>query len=176
MDLNHSNESVVVKNTQSKGMGVFSIRPIYQGEVTVIGRRIKILSERTIYSLQMEANVHVELDKPSICINHSCEPNTGVRNNQFGGYNFIALRDIQSGEEITFDYETTEYYSIAVPICCCNSDKCRKIIRGYHFLSDNLRDRYGEYIADYLKHSSDCYDNKPLCVYHHKKELNGFVV
>ncbi|MEH2149183.1 SET domain-containing protein-lysine N-methyltransferase [Nostoc sp.] len=84
-------------------------------------------------------------------MNHSCNPNTGVRNNQFGGYDFVALSNIEAGEEITWDYETTEYEPIAVFPCLCGSLSCRGNILGFKFREQMLRDRYGEYIADYLK-------------------------
>ncbi|MEY2641341.1 MAG: hypothetical protein RL150_734 [Candidatus Parcubacteria bacterium] len=37
-------------------------------------------------------------------INHSCNPNMGIK----GSCTFVALRDIQAGEELTFDYSITE--------------------------------------------------------------------
>ena len=51
------------------------------------------------------------MDVPAILINHSCDPNVGVAKqlNEGGSYDFVALRDIQEGEELRFDYETTEY-------------------------------------------------------------------
>jgi hypothetical protein len=134
-----------------KGKGVFAMRKFSQGEIVVVGIFVKEIAERTIFSLQMDFNLHVNVDEPACVINHSCEPNTGVRNNQFSGYDFVALRDINAGEEITFDYETTEYESIAVPHCLCGSIYCRRDIIGYRFRGEILRDRYGDYIADYLK-------------------------
>jgi SET domain-containing protein len=144
------NSHVMIKQTE-KGRGVFAIRKFAQGETVVIGIQIEEVPKRTIYSLQMDFNLHVNLDEPARVINHSCEPNTGVRNNQFGGYDFIALRDIEAGQEVTFDYETTEYESIAVSHCLCGSLDCRGKTLGFKFREQILRDRYGEYIADYLK-------------------------
>lgn len=141
---------VLVKQT-NKGRGVFAARNIRKGETVVVGRRIKVLSLRTIHSLQMGFDLHVELDEPARLINHSCSPNTGVRNNQFGGYDFVALFDIPEGNEITFDYETTEYFSIAVPKCLCGSLNCRGKTRGFHFLPLKIRQQYGDFISNYLK-------------------------
>jgi SET domain-containing protein len=152
MNLDSANKAVLVKDApSSKGQGVFAARFIRQGEIVVVGRRLQFLPERSRYSLQMNVDTHVELDAPAILLNHSCEPNTGVKNNHLGGYNFIALKDISTEEEITFDYETTEYISIAVPKCNCGSKNCRKEIRGFKFLPESIRRQYGEYIADYLK-------------------------
>ncbi|MGK5092588.1 SET domain-containing protein-lysine N-methyltransferase [Deltaproteobacteria bacterium TL4] len=135
----------------SKGKGVFSSRDYLTGETILIGRRTEDAPGQTIYSLQMDFNRHVHIEEPACFVNHSCEPNTGVRNNQFGCYDFVALRGIKGNEEITFDYETTEYESITLPDCLCGSSLCRKKIQGFRFRKEFLKKRYGIWIADYLK-------------------------
>ncbi|MBK1985975.1 SET domain-containing protein-lysine N-methyltransferase [Sphaerospermopsis aphanizomenoides BCCUSP55] len=147
------NSDVYVKVTH-KGKSVFANRCFRQGETVVVGQRVEILSERTMHSFQMDFDLHIELDEPGRLINHSCSPNTGVCNNQFGGYNFVALVDIDAGTEITWDYETTEYISIAVPQCSCGSPQCRLNIRGFKFLPVEIQRKYGEFVADYLKVTS----------------------
>jgi hypothetical protein len=141
---------IFIQQTE-KGRGVFASRDFCKGETVVLGRRVDILPERTTHSLQMDFDLHIELDEPAQLINHSCSPNTGVRNNQFEAYDFVALVDIPSGSEITFDYETTEYISIAIPKCYCGSPECRSKTLGFKFLPDGIRKKYGEFIADYLR-------------------------
>lgn len=143
---------VTVKLT-TKGRSVFASRRFCKGETVVVGRRVMILPERTNHSFQIDFDLHIELDEPARLINHSCSPNTGVRNNEFGAYDFIALVDIPEGDEITWDYETTEYISIAVPECACGSPHCRLQTRGFKYLPANTKRKYGEFIADYLKDS-----------------------
>jgi len=99
---------IFIQQTE-KGRGVFASRCFRKGETVVVGRRVDILPQRTTHSIQMDFDLHIKLDEPALSIDHSCSPNTGVRNNQFGAYHFVALVDIPSGSEITFDYETTEY-------------------------------------------------------------------
>ncbi|MHC5735796.1 SET domain-containing protein [Nostoc sp.] len=147
------NSHVTIQQT-AKGRGVFATKKFAKGETVIVGILIEAVPERTIYSVQMDFNLHINLDEPAIVTNHSCDPNTGVRNNQFGGYDFVALSDIEAGEEIVWDYETTEYESIAIFRCLCGSLSCRGKILGFKFREQILRDRYGEYIADYLKISS----------------------
>ena len=117
----------------------------------VVGKKVEILPERTMHSLQMDFDLHVEFDEPGRLLNHSCSPNTGVRNNKFGGYDFVALVDIPAGTEITWDYETTEYISIAIPDCFCGSPNCRRQTRGFEFLPLEIKQKHGDFIADYLK-------------------------
>ncbi|MEH2367470.1 SET domain-containing protein [Nostoc sp.] len=147
------NSHVTIQKT-AKGRGVFATKKFAQGEIVVVGRQIEAVPERTMYTFQMDFNLHVHLDEPSWIINHSCNPNTGVRNNQFGGYDFVALCDIEADEEITWDYETTEYELIVVFGCLCGSLSCRGKTLGFKFREQILRDTYGEYIADYLKTQS----------------------
>ncbi|MBF0229628.1 MAG: SET domain-containing protein [Desulfamplus sp.] len=145
----------VLFNQTDKGIGVIAARDFKKGEIVVVGRRVAVLPERTIHSLQMDFDLHVEIDRPGKLINHSCNPNTGVKNNEFGGYNFIAIVHISEGDEITFDYETTEeiteYFSIAVPECLCGCSNCRGKIRGFHSLPPERKEYYSEFIGDYLK-------------------------
>lgn len=57
--------------------------------------------------------------------NHSCSPNAGIK----GQIVLIARRSIAIGEEICFDYDTTETW--AVPFSCnCGAENCRGRIDG----------------------------------------------
>ncbi|HKO95857.1 MAG TPA: SET domain-containing protein-lysine N-methyltransferase [Pyrinomonadaceae bacterium] len=58
-------------------------------------------------------------------INHSCEPNAFMKI-QNDHILFIALRDIEPGEEITIDYETTLHSN--KKRCSCGAPSCRKTI------------------------------------------------
>jgi SET domain-containing protein len=146
------NKNVFVMSTEKKGVGVFAKRSLKKGELIVRGKKIKKLNEQTDYSFQVDLNTHVQLNTPARLINHSCDPNLGMKNNSFGGYDFIALRNIESGEEITWDYAMTELVSIAIKeYCQCKTNKCRGIIGGFLCLTPEIKARYGRFIADYLK-------------------------
>jgi SET domain-containing protein len=58
-------------------------------------------------------------------INHSCEPNAFMQI-LYGHILFIALRDIQAGEEITIDYESTLHSD--TKRCVCGATTCRGTI------------------------------------------------
>ena len=58
-------------------------------------------------------------------INHSCEPNSYMKI-LYGHILFVALRDIQPGEEITIDYESTLHPNSKK--CTCGSPLCRTTI------------------------------------------------
>lgn len=73
--------------------------------------------------------------------NHSCDPNTSVmfpESYNVLGYDarrpfLIASRNIMPGEQITFDYSTTQTHPWQM-ICQCNSEKCRDTIGPAHRL------------------------------------------
>jgi uncharacterized protein len=144
-------DKVIIRNTDGRGLGLFANFDFKKGQLVVHGRGLYKTKQRTNHSFQMDEFTHMQLDKVSRSINHSCEPNTGVRNNQCRAYDFIALRNIKKGEEITWDYETTEYISIAVRKCLCGTVICRGQTKGYKFLDNETKKRYGQFIADYLK-------------------------
>ncbi|MBP0000982.1 MAG: SET domain-containing protein [Cyanobacteria bacterium SID2] len=148
---------VEVRPAGQKGLGVFATRNFRPGETVVVGRRVCVLPHRTIYSIQVDWNVHVEIDEPAVRINHAYEPNTGVRDNQWGAYDFIALREIEAGEEITFDYETTESEFTEDFQRCCppRLERNADTHRGFQSIPPEVRAKYGEFIANYLKAPSD---------------------
>jgi len=145
------NELVSIKKIGDMGVGVFANKDINKGQVVVHGKGLHREKQITVHSFQVDKDTYMQLDKLSRSINHSCDPNTGVRNNDQNAYDFIALRDIKAAEEITWDYETTEYEVLWFKECKCGSKKCRHQIRGFKHLDQQTKDRYGEFIADYLK-------------------------
>ena len=58
-------------------------------------------------------------------INHSCAPNAYMKI-LYGHILFLALRDIEAGEEITIDYESTLHSN--EKRCICGAPSCRGTI------------------------------------------------
>lgn len=140
-----------IKQVIGKGKGVVARRDFKAGEVVVRGRIVRRVKKRTNYSFQVDWQVHVDLDEPARLLNHSCEPNCGIRRNVFGGYDFMAMRRISRGEELEWDYCMSEYESIAVKKCLCGSKQCRGKVRGYRYLGEEIKKKYGGLVAPYLK-------------------------
>ena len=121
--------------------GLFARKDIIAG--SVIFHLKGIISRRANkYSVQLGRDKHIDfppvrkpnddLDYAWQYVNHSCEPNGYVNAAE---YSFCALRNIRKGEEITFNYLTTEY-ELATPFQCgCRSAKCFGFILGNKFLT-----------------------------------------
>ena len=54
----------------------------------------------------------------------------------------IALRDIEAGEEIRFDYSTCMSERLWTMRCRCGEANCRGIVRDFHDLPAEIRRRY----------------------------------
>jgi hypothetical protein len=80
-------------------------------------------------------------------MNHSCNPNVGfsVRDD------FVAMRDIQKGEELLWDYGFDETNPKFKMKCTCGAKRCRKVITGsdWKFLMRDA-DKY-KYFSPKLK-------------------------
>lgn len=80
-------------------------------------------------------------------MNHSCDPNTWFENDG----SMTARRDIAAGEEITYDYATSEARVDFTLTCRCGSPLCRGIVRGDDLKRlPHLRERYGAHILPHV--------------------------
>jgi len=79
-------------------------------------------------------------------MNHSCEPNAGIR----GQIVLVARQDIFAGQEICFDYETTETDSGSFE-CNCGSRNCRKLIDGNAWKDLDFQKKNEGYFSLYIE-------------------------
>ena len=87
-----------------------------------------------------------EFKQVKIYVNHSCDPNCGLRGEITG----VAMRDIEVGEEITMDYAMLDNEEHTFE-CNCGSVNCRHIITGYDWKIKELQKKYNKYFASYLR-------------------------
>ena len=80
--------------------------------------------------------------------NHSCNGNVGFNKNG----DFITLRNIKKGEELSYDYGLAESNPKFRMKCTCNSKKCRKIITGNDWKNITLRQKWLPYMLPKLRH------------------------
>ncbi|MBI2054815.1 MAG: SET domain-containing protein-lysine N-methyltransferase [Candidatus Sungbacteria bacterium] len=148
-----------VKKSQIHGHGLFSIKPIKKGEVaTIKGGHIydndtheKVESDFGAVDCQIGDGFFIgplkksDVAKSMLYLNHSCEPNLGVK----GNIVFVALRDIKPGEELTFDYAMTDNEQYTMK-CNCKMMSCRKIVTGRDWRKKRLQRKYGKYFSSFL--------------------------
>ncbi|MGK2848932.1 MAG: SET domain-containing protein [Minisyncoccota bacterium] len=145
---------VIVSHSKISRLGVFSVRNIQKEEVAFIlkGKPILFYPKTKRDALMkpnmigVGKNLWIDPYGPARYINHSCNPNLGVR----GKLLFVALRDIKKGEELTFDYSISED-SLWEMKCHCGAKNCRGIIRGIRWLPKDVYNRYLPYIPKYFQ-------------------------
>jgi hypothetical protein len=149
---------IVIKETCGAiGMGAFAGRSFKKGEL-VVRATGEVISYQTRHSIQIDWDQHLEPDPPARYLNHSCDPNLGIKTNEQGLPNFTAMRDIEEGEELTWDYAMSEWthYERSDPAlefdltCLCSSKNCRGKMGYYSELPTEIKEKYEGFISDYL--------------------------
>jgi hypothetical protein len=118
-------------------------------------------ADRRSRSLQVDTNV-IFLGPPSRepgdSINHSCEPNCGMRN----ATTIVAMRDIAIGEELTFDYAMSDASDYNEFNCNCGTSLCRGRVRADDWRLDTLRHRYKGFFSPYIQRKIDAEKHRSL--------------
>ena len=137
--------------TSGKGEGVFATKAFKAGDTVIIGVIEKILDENDSHGSQIKENKYVRHAGLTSKVNHSCNPNCGIKLNQTGAHDLVAMRNINLNEEITFDYAMRNYsIDYFLMPCECGSENCRKKITGYKDLPVQRKIDYTGFIAPYL--------------------------
>jgi SET domain-containing protein len=138
--------AIEVRNNASY-KGVFAREDIKKGSV-ILYLKGTVSTQPSKYTIQLGNQRHLNApaarnskDAFDYCweyLNHHCEPNSYLNATEL---TFRALRDIASGEEITFNYLTTES-EMAKPFdCTCGSPNCFGFVQGLNFLTQDEVDR-----------------------------------
>jgi hypothetical protein len=80
-------------------------------------------------------------------LNHSCEGNCGFSDDG----DFVAIRDIQPGEELAYDYGLAESNPNFKMTCSCGSKACRKVITGNDWKDEEFQAKNEEYMLPHLR-------------------------
>jgi uncharacterized protein len=141
------------------GRGLFAVRSIRRGEIVAIkGGHVldrRALRRSPAYAscshIQIGDDLYIgaigirEVRENKLYLNHSCDPNLGIR----GEITFVALRDIRSGEELTYDWAMEEDHPTRTR-CSCKARSCRRVLTGRDWKIRALQRRYRGYFSAYL--------------------------
>jgi hypothetical protein len=161
------NPKIEIRDTAKYGKGVFAKEPLSKDETLFVmgGHILSIEDENNLgdgvddkpieisedYSIGPRSPEDMPL-MPQHYTNHSCNPNAGFKGQMF----MVAMKEIQPGEEITFDYamiihsnpNSTCYFKME---CGCGEPNCRKIIDEEGWKLPDLQKRYDGYFQWYLQ-------------------------
>ena len=143
--------------TSHTGYGSIALEPIAAGDVVAAfgGRCITrdefdlLPASQQVRSLQIDDDLYIAgapEPEPADFINHSCEPNCALSGNVI----LVAARDIAVGEELTYDYATSDGSDYDEFECSCGSVLCRGKISGHDWMLPELQLRYRGTFSPYL--------------------------
>lgn len=142
-------------------MGVFAVEAIHPDEVIAVWggeimtrEHFSLLPERyRRQTLQVEENLYLAgvSDDPADFFNHSCDPNAGLN----GQIVLVAMRAIEPGEEVCFDYAMSDGSDYDEFQCDCGAPNCRRVVRGDDWKNPELWERYRGYFMPYLQRRID---------------------
>ncbi|HEY8763989.1 MAG TPA: SET domain-containing methyltransferase, partial [Solirubrobacteraceae bacterium] len=112
-------EGVELRRTaDGKGDGVMATRPFAVGETVMVGFLVGGLTGNDSHATQVGPGrwaLHGGLGPK---VNHSCDPNCGVRLNDVQAFDFVARGSIAAGQELTFDYAMRNFTIDHFPVVC----------------------------------------------------------
>lgn len=151
-----------VERSPLDGCGVFASEVITPGEIVAVwGGKVYTVEEcRQLERVMPHFGTHTITLCEGYCLgsenlfefddselfNHSCAPNTGVK----GQILLVARRGIAEGEELTFDYETTEDQPGAFD-CRCGAAGCRGRIDGSAWRRPEFRRQHAGYLSYHIE-------------------------
>jgi uncharacterized protein len=127
------------------GRGVFTDEPIVRGAHILDYTGPFLRYEQTTpetYALQIAPDLYIgESGSFDDFVNHNCDPNSGllIDGTQV---RLMAIRDIEAGDEIFFDYSTTMDEDDFEMHCRCGSPVCRGLVRDGKHLPEDVWNRY----------------------------------
>ncbi|MBB3192955.1 SET domain-containing protein [Roseateles terrae] len=133
-DPRHTDVAVALRRSRIDGYGVFAQQPIRAGQrlgqltgesITVAEARRRAQGGGRLMLVELSPARAIDASRSQDALrftNHSCEPNARIQVED-GEVQFLALRDIADGEELTVDYGLTHHEG-RLP-CQCGAPGCR---------------------------------------------------
>ena len=145
------------RETPGKGFGSFALTPIPRGTFVVCFGGLPLTfdefanhsADRRSRSIQIDHDLVLlgpPEREPGDSINHSCEPNLGL----IAANRLVARRDIGVGEELTYDYATSDSVPYDEFSCACDARTCRGTVRGTDWSKSMIQAAHAGWFSPYL--------------------------
>jgi len=145
-------EGVTLRCTaDGTGDGVLTTRSFAPGETVMVGFLVGALKENDSHATQVGPGRWARHGGLGPKVNHSCDPNCGVRLNDEQAFDVVARQQIDAGQELTFDYAMRNFTIDHFPaVCLCGSPRCRGSVTGWKDLTAAQKAGHGDLVAPYL--------------------------
>jgi hypothetical protein len=106
------------------------------------------ISDKVTYlTVQIDDDKHITLQPEFLqYINHSCSPTVFFDTTLM---QLVCLAEINTGDEFTFFYPSTEWEMVQPFTCYCGSSNCLKVIEGAAHIKEEVLDQYR--LTDFIK-------------------------
>ena len=143
------------------GNSIFAIEPIKKGELAAVFGGVVYEWETFIHLPDRERSLCIQVEDRHFLVprpigegdyvNHSCNPNAGLS----GQIGLVAMRDIQIGEEVCFDYAMCDTMPYDEFECVCGHANCRGKVGGNDWQRPELQKRYAGYFSPHVQRRID---------------------
>ncbi len=147
-----SNKIEVGESGVCEGRGVFAKEDIQYGEI-IVDIEARIVRGPSEYALQIGEEEFLLENYIDNLINHSCVPNCRVNlwKENKKRVSFISLKTIKKGEEIFWNYNSTEWVQNPEFSCGCKKKDCVGQIKGAKFLTEEQFEKIREVCSDFVR-------------------------
>jgi hypothetical protein len=140
-----------LKVSNEKGEGIFSTKTFHRGDTVMVGEIEKELDGNNSHASQVGENKYILHAGLISKVNHSCNPNCGIKVNKSGAHDFVSIKTILKDQEMTFDYAMRNYGIDHFPKeCLCGEENCRGKVTGWKVLPEDRKKVYEGFVAPYL--------------------------
>ena len=131
-----SGESRLVEIKRDAGFAsLHAVRSFARGDV-VFPLRGRPTPRPTRFSIQVDRDLHLDPisdgESPWGALNHGCDPNVAI---DVERRVIVARRGIVAGDQLRFDYSTTEWELAESFVCTCGAPTCVGVAMGFAHLS-----------------------------------------
>jgi hypothetical protein len=143
------------------GNGIFSLEPIRKGELVAVFGGVVYEGDAFIHLPERDRSLCIQVEDRLFLVprpigegdyvNHSCNPNAGLS----GQIGLVAMRDIQVGEEVCFDYAMSDTMPYDEFECGCGQPTCRRKVTGNDWQKSELQKRYAGFFSPHVQRRID---------------------
>jgi hypothetical protein len=156
--VHHLAAGLVARRSPSEGFGLVATRPflrgtllcVWGGRVVDTSRMLALPHAMRRYALQIDDDHFLVTPLLGVgaadLVNHSCDPTALL----VGADTLVARRRIRPGDEITYDYATSDANAWSGFVCRCGTELCRGEVRQDDWRDPALHARYGGAFSPYL--------------------------
>lgn len=129
-------ESPSVEITRGAGSGSLHALRSFAPDEMVVPLEGRLVAQPTRFTIQVGADAHLdpisERTSPWSYLNHGCDPNVAI---DVPSRAIVARRPIAAGDELRFDYNTTEWELAEPFVCNCGTPACVGVTMGFAHLA-----------------------------------------